>query len=212
MASPIYGKCKKHLCACQRFRPKEYAANECFFCNHTTGFHESSNIEISEFAYGLCNVLECGCQRFQGQNLDDLRCIYCEHYEGFHSSWETPNNNFDSMTLLNNSSFHSNIIPTASTNSTAQTVSTTSTRFTNPRAEVIANMRPIQTIPLYSQHTHTSRRQRRNNFPTPPLNHNAGRPPADRLTINYLICFETSSPNRLPKLGTTLWSHLQSKN
>jgi hypothetical protein len=176
----------------------------------TLGFHESSNVNTLEFPYGLCNVLECGCQRFQGQILDGLRCIYCDHYEGFHSSWETPNNN-DPITLLSNNNFHSNIIP--SSNSTALT------RFTNPRAEVIANFRPTQTIPLYSSQlhhthtTHTTRRQRRNgHFSAPPLNHSTGRPPADRLTINYIICFEKSSPDRLPKEGSTFWSHLKSKN
>src|SRR6266516_8000671 len=108
MASPIYGKCKKHSCACQRFRPKDYAVDECFFCNHTTGFHESLNVNISEFPYGLCNEIECGYQRFKGQILESLRCIYCEHYEGFHSSWEpSSNNNNNPIALLNN--LHSNI-------------------------------------------------------------------------------------------------------
>ena|SRR5581483_12240922 len=128
--------------------------SECFFCNHTIGFHESSNVDISEFPYGQCNILECGCQRFQGQNLDDLRCTYCDHYDGFHSSWETQNN-INAVTLLNNNNFYSNINQTT----------LTSARFTNPRAEVIANFRPTQTIPLYFsqiQHARTTRRQRRN--------------------------------------------------
>ena len=70
-------------------------------------------------------------------------------------------------------------------------------------------------IPLYSsqlQNARTAtRRQRRNgNFPAPP-SHNAGRPQAHALTINYLICFERLLPNRLPKEGSTFWFHLQSK-
>src|SRR5262249_18346932 len=146
--------------------------------NHTVGFHESSNVNTLEFPYGICNMSECGCQRFQGQILDGLRCIYCDHYEGFHSDWRTPNNpnnNINPITLLSSNNFHSNIIQTT-TNSTAQTASTVpslpaastvptvptiSNRYTNPRAEVIANLRPVQTIPLYSfqsQHTHTTRR------------------------------------------------------
>ena len=150
MSTLIYNKCKKHQCVCQRFRPKEYIIDECFFCNHSVGFHETSSIvDSSEFPYGLCNEPECGCQRFKNQNLDNLRCIYCNHYEGFHSSWEiTSNININPTTLLNN--LQSNLNPTTST------IASTSNRYINPRAEVIANFRPTQvsivfnTITIYT--------------------------------------------------------------
>lgn len=203
-SSTQYNKCKKHSCICQRFRPKTYLNSECFFCNHSVGFHESTNVDITQFPYGPCNESECGCQRYQGQVIDPLRCIYCEHYEGFHSSWETLSNN--PITLLNN--LHSNVISPNTNSLTAH--------FTNPRAEVITNLRPTQTIPLYSQQrTHNTIRRRRNgNFPTLPLNnHNTtGRPLADKLTIKYLICFEKAQPTHLPKEGSTHWLYLQSEN
>ncbi|PKC56941.1 hypothetical protein RhiirA1_401773 [Rhizophagus irregularis] len=141
LSIPIYGKCKKYTCGCQRFRPKNYANNECFFCNHVIGFHELSPVDTLEFPYGSCNEPECGCQR----------------------------------------------------------------------AEVIANFRPTQVIPLYSSQLRNARaatRRRNGNFPT----HNAGRPQAPALTINYLICFEKLLPNRLPKEGTAFWFHLQAKS
>ena len=147
MSTPIYGKCKKHSCGCQRFRPKDYLANECYFCNHVIGFHESSYaFDTSEFPFGPCNESECGCQRFKSQTLGNLRCIYCDHYEGFHSNWETLTPNMNSITLLNN--LQSNIIPSNIT---------TTSRFTNPRAEVIANFRPTQIIPLYSSQLQNAR-------------------------------------------------------
>ena len=197
-SSTHYNKCKKHLCICQRFRPKEYMINECFFCNHSIGFHESSNVDITQFPYGPCNESECGCQRYKGQSIDELRCIYCEHYEGFHSSWEMTSSN-NPISLLND--LHSNVI---------SSVTTHQTRFTNPRAEVIANLRPSQTIPLYTrQNSHTTIRRRRNgNFPLPP--NNTGRPPINKLTIKNLICFEKVQPTQLPKEGSTHWLYLQS--
>ncbi|CAB4435773.1 unnamed protein product [Rhizophagus irregularis] len=203
LSIPIYGKCKKYTCGCQRFRPKNYATNECFFCNHVIGFHELSPIDTLEFPYGSCNEPECGCQRFKSQPLDNLRCTYCDHFEGFHSNWETPISNVNPITLLNN--FQSNIIPNSNI------TSNTSSQFTNPRAEVIANFRPTQVIPLYSSQLRNARaatRRRTGNFPT----HNAGRPQAPALTINFLICFEKLLPNRLPKEGTAFWFHLQAKS
>ncbi|CAB4379904.1 unnamed protein product [Rhizophagus irregularis] len=203
LSIPIYGKCKKYTCGCQRFRPKNYANNECFFCNHVIGFHELSPVDTLEFPYGSCNEPECGCQRFKSQPLDNLRCTYCDHFEGFHSNWETPISNVNPITLLNN--FQSNIIPNSNI------TSNTSSQFTNPRAEVIANFRPTQVIPLYSSQLRNARaatRRRTGNFPT----HNAGRPQAPALTINYLICFEKLLPNRLPKEGTAFWFHLQAKS
>ncbi|CAB5388498.1 unnamed protein product [Rhizophagus irregularis] len=181
LSIPIYGKCKKYTCGCQRFRPKNYANNECFFCNHVIGFHELSPVDTLEFPYGSCNEPECGCQ----------------------SNWETPISNVNPITLLNN--FQSNIIPNSNI------TSNTSSQFTNPRAEVIANFRPTQVIPLYSSQLRNARaatRRRNGNFPT----HNAGRPQAPALTINYLICFEKLLPNRLPKEGTAFWFHLQAKS
>ncbi|PKY30695.1 hypothetical protein RhiirB3_447908 [Rhizophagus irregularis] len=203
LSIPIYGKCKKYTCGCQRFRPKNYANNECFFCNHVIGFHELSPVDTLEFPYGSCNEPECGCQRFKSQPLDNLRCTYCDHFEGFHSNWETPISNVNPITLLNN--FQSNIIPNSNI------TSNTSSQFTNPRAEVIANFRPTQVIPLYSSQLRNARAatcRRTGNFPT----HNAGRPQAPALTINYLICFEKLLPNRLPKEGTAFWFHLQAKS
>ncbi|CAB4474101.1 unnamed protein product [Rhizophagus irregularis] len=161
------------------------------------------SIPIYEFPYGLCNEPECGCQRFKSQPLDNLRCTYCDHFEGFHSNWETPISNVNLITLLNN--FQSNIIPNSNI------TSNTSSQFTNPRAEVIANFRPTQVIPLYSSQLRNARAatcRRTGNFPT----HNAGRPQAPALTINYLICFEKLLPNHLPKEGTAFWFHLQAKS
>ncbi|PKC02931.1 hypothetical protein RhiirA5_380576 [Rhizophagus irregularis] len=123
--------------------------------------------------------------------------------KGFHSNWETPISNVNLITLLNN--FQSNIIPNSNI------TSNTSSQFTNPRAEVIANFRPTQVIPLYSSQLRNARAatcRRTGNFPT----HNAGRPQAPALTINYLICFEKLLPNHLPKEGTAFWFHLQAKS
>ncbi|EXX66524.1 hypothetical protein RirG_122960 [Rhizophagus irregularis DAOM 197198w] len=94
LSIPIYGKCKTYTCGCQRFWPKNYANNECFFCNHVIGFHELFPVDTLEFPYGSCNEPECGCQWFKNQPLDNLQCIYCDHFEGFHSNWETPISNF----------------------------------------------------------------------------------------------------------------------
>jgi hypothetical protein len=93
MATSIYNKCKKDSCGCQRFLPKENAPDECFYCNHTTGFHESLTINITDYPYGPCNKILCGCQRFKNQWLDPLRCVHCNHYNGFHSDWSFSTHN-----------------------------------------------------------------------------------------------------------------------
>jgi hypothetical protein len=44
------------------------------------------------------------------------------------------------------------------------------------------------------------------------LPHSRGRPKADKVIINYLICFDKASSNKIPKKGTTSWLNLKNKN
>src|SRR5688572_6386941 len=95
-----YDKCKNHLCPCQRYRPKESASNDCFYCNHSIGYHESteSTIDTTEYPYGQCNQIQCGCQRFKSQSLDHLLCVHCDHHDGFHSDWPKTDNSLQATT------------------------------------------------------------------------------------------------------------------
>src|ERR1044072_4352831 len=78
-------KCQYRSCVCQRFRKKENKDDECFFCNHSIGFHKIMNVDILVHPFGRC--LECTCQRFKEDRYNPLFCDYCGHGESFHVSW-----------------------------------------------------------------------------------------------------------------------------
>jgi hypothetical protein len=187
MESSIYNKCKKHSCVCQRYRPKENVPDECLYCHHSTGYHETTAIfDTKDYPYSSCNQIQCGCQRFKSQSLDSLLCVHCDHYDGFHSDWphKTDTSNISSD---NNVSSPSKVSPITST------------------------------MPLISSQVNTittiNRRQRARPAPyKSDSNRRAGRIPATTLNINAIICFNQEIPNRIPKFGSPFWNDLNSRD
>ncbi|CAB4385005.1 unnamed protein product [Rhizophagus irregularis] len=200
MNPSIFNKCKKYSCICQRYRPKENVPNECLYCHHSIGYHETSTtIDTTEYPYGSCNQIQCGCQRFKYQSLGSLFCIHCNHYDGFHSDWPLKTNNNPSsannISSYNNLSLLSQVSPITSTNVSAMSLISSQ----------------VNTIP-------TNNRSQRSHIPAKPApyksnsNRRAGRNPATILNINVIICFNQEIPNRIPKFDSPFWNDLNSRN
>ncbi|RIA95816.1 hypothetical protein C1645_802838, partial [Glomus cerebriforme] len=198
MALSEYNKCKKHLCGCQRYLQKETTLDECFYCNHSIGYHESKTFNIIEHPFGSCNQFQCGCQRFKTNQilepLQPLLCIYCNHFNGFHS--DPPNNNNNNYS---NSDNNINI---------PQTSPFTHTKNNKSFAEDNTVSR-VNTTP-------TTIRKRRDYIPHPykttDTKRRAGRNPANGLKINTIICLNQEIPNNIPKSGSPFWNDLNSQN
>ncbi|GBC02318.1 hypothetical protein RclHR1_04570005 [Rhizophagus clarus] len=187
----VFNKCKKQSCICQRYRPKENVPNECLYCHHSIGYHETTiAIYITEYPYSLCNKIQCGCQRFKIQNFDSLLCVHCNHYDGFHSDWPLKTNyNNPSSNSENNVSTLSQVSPLTSKN--------------------------VTVTPLITSQVN---RRRRTHIPAKPApyknnsNRRAGRIPATILNINVKICFNQEIPSRIPKTGSPFWNDLNSRD
>ncbi|UZO13990.1 uncharacterized protein OCT59_005462 [Rhizophagus irregularis] len=200
MNPSIFNKCKKYSCICQRYRPKENVPNECLYCHHSIGYHETStSIDTTEYPYGSCIQIQCGCQRFKNQSLNSLFCIHCNHYDGFHSDWPLKTNNNpgsdNNISSYNNLSLLSQVSPITSTNVSAMSLISSQ----------------VNTIPI-------NNRRQRSHIPAKPApyksnsNRRAGRNPATILNINVIICFNQEIPNRIPKFDSPFWNDLNSRN
>lgn len=182
------GKCKKQSCGCQNFWLNSSTDEKCYFCEHSSGFHELlSDIDTSIYTRGPCRKNDsCECQRFKKRATDAEKYLHCDHFFAFHESWQ--------HNQATQASTHPAAILSRMQNNIAG-----GARFSSVRQELLSSFRPSASIPMNNVQSSQRLRHQRKNI--------RNEQHTKKLKINYIILSDKVNSTNIPKSNSNLWNY-----